>query len=546
VTDGKDVCERLILEFTEEYMEKIFYFCLKKTSDRYEAEDLTQDIALNVITSLQKGALPVSFSAYVWRIARNRYSVWAEKKRRYSDAVSPEDVYEMEIADGEENILEEMIHKEQLAVMRRELAFIASDYRDVLLAYYIENKSIRQIAKSLSLPEGTVKSKLFRARDILKEGMNMAREFGKRSYFPEEISFTNTCSAFGDNGQPWSILTHSLYKNIFLEAYDNPSSAEELALELGVALPYMEEELEFLTKETFLVKTKNKYETAFPIIGKEAQDEIYEYNLTVIGEITKLIEELVDEFSSVCASHGIDFCGKYQRYEDAKWTLLVHTFDKLMADAAGEWDFEHTKRPHHGRWDIVGYKNVEREVAPWIGRHGNMHNKAPNAEETDFIQYKFAYENIQAKTPPYLSYEESLALKRLAQGKRDGLDTLLLDNLVKYGYARKTEHGYEPAIVVFKGYDRARYLEKFTDSEKESVKKRADEIRKMLSAAAIFAMNAAKKDLPQSFKRNEKMCSLACTNSRIDAGQILFRALENGWVRYDESTAQAVGAYMYI
>ena len=86
-------------------------------------------------------------------------------------------------------MLDEVLHTEQMALLRRELAFIKSDYRNIVTAYYLENKSVREIASILSLPENTVKSKLFRAREILKEGMNMAREFGKRSYNPENIRF---------------------------------------------------------------------------------------------------------------------------------------------------------------------------------------------------------------------------------------------------------------------------------------------------------------------------------------------------------------------
>lgn len=51
----------LINEFTENYMEKLFYFCLKKTGSHIEAEDLTQDIALQIITALNKGTIPTSF-----------------------------------------------------------------------------------------------------------------------------------------------------------------------------------------------------------------------------------------------------------------------------------------------------------------------------------------------------------------------------------------------------------------------------------------------------------------------------------------------------
>ena len=80
--------DRLINEFTENYMEKLFYFCLKKTGSNVEAEDLTQDIALQILTALNKGTLPTSFSAYVWQIARNRYSLWAKQKHSQAESQS--------------------------------------------------------------------------------------------------------------------------------------------------------------------------------------------------------------------------------------------------------------------------------------------------------------------------------------------------------------------------------------------------------------------------------------------------------------------------
>ncbi len=183
--------DELIATFAEQYMEKIFYFCLKKTGNEYEAEDLSQEIALCVLSELYRGVVPESFSGYVWQIARNRYARWAEKKHKRLDMVVGSDIGEFEIADGE-TTAEELIHAEDMAALRRELAFIASDYRELILAYYIEDKSVKEIAKRLSVPEGTVKTRLFRARNLLKEGMNMAREFGKRSYKPEDIHYTMT------------------------------------------------------------------------------------------------------------------------------------------------------------------------------------------------------------------------------------------------------------------------------------------------------------------------------------------------------------------
>ncbi|MBQ9765120.1 MAG: sigma-70 family RNA polymerase sigma factor, partial [Lachnospiraceae bacterium] len=180
MTKDYNMTEKLIAEFTEGYMEKIFYFCLKKTGNSEEAEDLTQDIALNILTALGKGTIPTSFAAWVWQIARNRYSVWADNRHKRIESVAGTDIGDYEIEDDSQSTLDKLICSEQLALLRRELAFIKSEYRNIVVAYYINNESIRTIANSLALSEAAVKQRLYRARNILKEGMNMAREFGVR------------------------------------------------------------------------------------------------------------------------------------------------------------------------------------------------------------------------------------------------------------------------------------------------------------------------------------------------------------------------------
>ena len=103
--ETNEMRDLLINEFAENYMEKLFYFCLKKTGSHIEAEDLTQDIALQIITALNKGTIPTSFSAWVCQIARNRYSVWAKEKHNRNESVTGSDIGDYEIEDESENIL---------------------------------------------------------------------------------------------------------------------------------------------------------------------------------------------------------------------------------------------------------------------------------------------------------------------------------------------------------------------------------------------------------------------------------------------------------
>ena len=179
--------------------------------------------------------------------------------------------YEIEGADG--NPLDGMIDAEQTALLRRELAFIRREYRDMIVAYYIENRSIHDIAQSNSLTVSAVQQRLHRARTILKEGMDMARTFGKRSYNPEEITFA--ASGNQPSGLPWTAVQRSIPKNILLQASNNPSTAEELSVELGIALPYMEEEIALLCDATLLEKQGDKYITNFFILDRDCKTDIY-------------------------------------------------------------------------------------------------------------------------------------------------------------------------------------------------------------------------------------------------------------------------------
>ena len=111
------ITEKLITEFSENYMEKVFYFCLKKTGNSTDAEDLTQDIALNVLTTLNKRIIPTSFSAWVWKIARNRYATWADEKHKKVETITNTDISDYEIEDNSENTLETMVREEQIAFL---------------------------------------------------------------------------------------------------------------------------------------------------------------------------------------------------------------------------------------------------------------------------------------------------------------------------------------------------------------------------------------------------------------------------------------------
>ena len=549
---ANELRERMIQEFAENYMEKLFYFCLKKTGNQVEAEDLTQEIALEIIGSLNKGTIPTSFSGWVWQIVRNCYAKWAKEKHNRNETQSGSDIGDYEIEDTSENILDEMIHREEMSLLRRELAFIKSDYRNIVVAYYIENKSIRQIASALSLPENTVKSRLFRAREILKEGMDMAREFGKLSYNPEDIDFISN-GLLGLDHEPWNFISRSLCKNILIAAYRTPSTAEELAMEVGVALPYMEEELRALVDATLMKKNGNQYETNFFIVSAEAQAKIHAHLQGLAPELTKAIVAALEYENEWKKKNCPEWHEGYQPFDDMKWALLMAETDTIEqytlrpfnknaneVDNVGPWG--HTLRPNGGEWDLLGLEKQHAYAPNYVSLVGCV--TSPAESKLSEIRYRqYLFKQFSETHTPTLNYSDGKGLVAVANGQWNEVDEATLKRLEKVGVLKKTSDGYIPTILVMR-------KEKFKKMPKEA-RDCFDELRyKARDIAAkhyLFCREQIYKEIPDFLKDDEFQIDHACANIFAMRGAVLEEAIKQGYLLFDKNRDnRALGAYLII
>ncbi len=342
--------------YARDYVGPMFYYCLKKTGDRNEAEELSSDIALAVLHALNNYPPPSHFSAWVWKIAHNRYARWADGRMRHREHIAGEDIGEFDIADGE-TPEDAVVESEQYSLLRRELAFISREHRELIAAHYIENVKLSELSKRLETPVGTLKTRLYKARKILMEGMDMAREFGKRSYAPEDIDFV--ASGNQPSGLPWNAVDRKIPQNILLEASNNPSTAEELAMELGIALPYMEEEIDILREATLLKKLDDgKYITNFFIADKECQVEIYNMQSARVGEYARLLNiAICENYDALCAVVRPNV-GE----TEFKWTIYAYILEKLMFRLPAFGVDNIFKRPCGGDWGFCGYEKNEYAV----------------------------------------------------------------------------------------------------------------------------------------------------------------------------------------
>lgn len=161
-----------------ELSKSIYSFCRLRTSNSYDAEDLAQDILAELMRSLPALRKDTAFYSFAWTVARNSYAAWCRRKARELPC-SPLDGDD-EPAETDSNDSEE---KEAVILLRRELALLSKKYRKAVILYYIDRLPCTEISSRLSVSESMVKYLLFKARKLIKEGMEMERTKALRASF---------------------------------------------------------------------------------------------------------------------------------------------------------------------------------------------------------------------------------------------------------------------------------------------------------------------------------------------------------------------------
>ena len=149
-------------EFVHRYGDRLYrslYFTVK---DEATARDLVQDTFLKVIKHIKNFNGDSKLYTWVYRIAINLMKDGFKKKR--------EDLMEIEdLQTGKSHVESDVLrnfHHHQVTECIKEVPLI---YRQVMVLFYFEEMKIREIAEVLEEKEGTIKSKLFRGKQALKE-----------------------------------------------------------------------------------------------------------------------------------------------------------------------------------------------------------------------------------------------------------------------------------------------------------------------------------------------------------------------------------------
>jgi RNA polymerase sigma factor (sigma-70 family) len=162
-------------ELVRRYMKPIFNFAYRMTGNHAEADDLAQDVFVQVYKSLPSARLDLPFKPWLYVIARNKCLDSLKRKRPLSfssiedpeTAESPIDA----IADTEP-LPEEMLESAELQrVLREAIARLPERYRVVVSLRYAAGLTFAEIGETLSLPENTVKTHFQRAKTALRNDL---------------------------------------------------------------------------------------------------------------------------------------------------------------------------------------------------------------------------------------------------------------------------------------------------------------------------------------------------------------------------------------
>lgn len=446
--------------FAREYLGKVFYFCLKKTGNEQDAAELAGEISLEVVQALSKGKEPEKLDAWIWAVVRNRWARWAARK--YYKAPEQVDIQEYEqLLPSEQCLEEEYIRSQELLRIRRELAFVRSDYRQILVAHYFEELSVYEISRCFGIPVGTVKTRLQSSRRILKEGMNMARQFGTRSFQPETIYFSS--SGYHPSGLPWTAVKRKLPINILCEANNNPSTVEELSMELGVAMPYMEEEVEILVEAELLRRLEgDRYLTNFFISPKECQNEINELSCQFAERHYKDIWALAGKVLEKAGEYGVQSSAVSRMDAQAYFAFFIEQRLEFDALPPGPGLYQKFHRRDGGSWILIGREQGAACRLPRMFfnnsycalRVGELDVEWNGFQCNDALHYG---ERLYKSEVPK---SDSLGIiKKFAVGcspeELSDTESLILDHLLEQGFCVRSSEGEIRVAAVIFGDDTA-------------------------------------------------------------------------------------------
>jgi len=157
----------------QRYERQLLVFFLRQLGDEEGARDLVMETFLRIYKAASRYEPKAKFSTYIYQIARNLF-INESKKRRFRRTESLDDLNEetgLEIADEDLDPEQMLQRKEQQLLVQKALQQLPEDQRTILILVEYQELSYERVSQIIGCSIGTVKSRMHRARQKIKEWM---------------------------------------------------------------------------------------------------------------------------------------------------------------------------------------------------------------------------------------------------------------------------------------------------------------------------------------------------------------------------------------
>ncbi|HOP07762.1 MAG TPA: sigma-70 family RNA polymerase sigma factor [candidate division Zixibacteria bacterium] len=157
----------------------VFQIILKIVREKETANDLVQETFMKAFASLATYRSEYRFSTWLYRIAANASIDHLRKRRIHALSLdqpveTKDGQVEYEVPDYSFHPERELVRKEQRISIEEAIESLPDKYREVIIYRHKDDKSYEEIADLLGIPVGTVKARIFRARELLKKKLRPA------------------------------------------------------------------------------------------------------------------------------------------------------------------------------------------------------------------------------------------------------------------------------------------------------------------------------------------------------------------------------------
>jgi RNA polymerase sigma-70 factor (ECF subfamily) len=161
---NEEALQTLIKEFHPTLLRTLYHY----TNDKTPVDDLAQECWYTIVDQLAEVDLYISFKAWALTIARRRAIDWIRSQQRSRRKAKALKKHVKEKNHQPNTALEDgRLEKVRIGIQQ-----ISPSHRVVLRMFYMENLSLEEISTVLEISKGTVKSRLFYAREKLKNTIN--------------------------------------------------------------------------------------------------------------------------------------------------------------------------------------------------------------------------------------------------------------------------------------------------------------------------------------------------------------------------------------